>query len=147
MKSFEEWCKERQSFMCEDITPHILSLYKIYGEECYQRLIACEAENKELTRKARQLEEENAALHERLNILGDLPFAIGDDCFIVLAVNYGVVECEITEIEKTKDNIWVGMRDKEYDSYHSLPLKDCYGNIWFTDRTAAEKRLAELGEK
>lgn len=57
MQSFEKWLKDRQTCIHEDLTPHLLSLYKIYGEECYQRLIDCEAENECLTKKAQQLDE------------------------------------------------------------------------------------------
>ena len=146
MKSFEEWCKERQSFMCEDITPHFLSLYKVYSDECYQRLIACEAENEELTRKARLLEGENAALRERLGKAVILPCKVGDTVYQVYDKcdgrncpyngYYGQWRCSYEGKQRCKP--FIDVKSFCYEDIRRI------NKTVFVSKEAAEKRLAEL---
>lgn len=159
MKSFEKWLKDRQTCIHEDLTPHLLSLYKIYGEECYQRLIACEAENEELTKTIQRMETENAALHARIDKFDDLHIHMGKPVYIITDDNE-IVERFICGIHiLSTEIIFVTTTNKNYKPCKqkgiAANLSHCLNNKFglislryfgeraFTDRDIAEKHLAE----
>lgn len=124
---------------------------KQYGKkdsngEIFSRL---QAENAELTRKARQLTEENAALRARLDKAVELPCKIGDEVYevhgkcdrknCVYNGYYGQWRCDYGG--KTNCNPFITVN------------KFCYSDIPFVNdtvfvsREAAEARLKEIKEE
>lgn len=89
-----------------------------------------------------QLKAENAALRERLEKAVELPCKVGDIIYIITFGYNGkhvtpdnLADCwsyGMEEVEVTEDNLFIMCSHFKYGSA-------------FTDRAAAQKRLAELG--
>ena len=64
MKTFDEWCQDRE-IVLNELSPKFLAMaYKIWGEECFV--------------EGQRYEAENAALRERLKKAVELPFYVFD---------------------------------------------------------------------
>mgnify|MGYP001632194173 CR=1 FL=1 len=123
---------------------------KQYGKkdsngEIFSRL---QAENAELTRKARQLTEENAALRERLGKAVELPCRVGDKVYCIHGMsNPEMLEWQVNEIRITDHNYMLQLGRAGTKDYRN-EASQFYGKWWFTELEAALARLAELkGEK
>ena len=162
MKTFEEWCQDRE-IVLNELSPKFLTMaYKIWGEDCFV--------------EGQRHEAENAALRERLDRAVELPCKVGDKVYGV-----GFTDCEDghTTNEKKKRqifNVCMKMGGNCEKCKYSLPaieeftcthiqLGDCgiegksilivgdrnenyTANNVFTTSEAAEARLAELkGER
>ena len=106
----------------------------------------CEAGADEIKR----LEAENTALRERLDKAVELPFEIGTTVFIVKEKNFIWKETHIATgkiilyvFDWERLSIRIAGSYPDHDFEYTVYPKD-YNKTWFTDRAAAEKRLAEL---
>lgn len=151
MKTFEEWCQDRE-IVLNELSPKLLTMaYKIWGEDCFV--------------EGQRHEAENAALRERL---GKVPvFEIYQDVFIIdyldergYSVRSGkaiIRSCFIRHIMQVgKDSFiyFVQPNDLPKELLNDSTLHDeywdrsFYAKDIFAAREAAEARLAELkGEK
>lgn len=108
-----------------------------------------------------RLKAENAALRERLDKAVELPFLIGDMAYYCDHIDYKgyvIIERKIVGIKQIKNE------PKWWDRRESFMVAivqgkkqcndeigewcydiDAFGTEWWTDRAAAEKRLAEWG--
>ena len=98
-----------------------------------------------------ELQTENAALRERLDKAVELPCEIGTTVFVVKEKNFLWKETHIATgkiklylFENNSLLIRIAGSYTTHDWEYTVSSKD-YNKTWFTDRTAAEKRLAELG--
>ena len=67
MKTFDEWCQDRE-IVLNELSPKFLAMaYKIWGEECFV--------------EGQRYEAENAALRARLEKAVELPCKIGDEVY------------------------------------------------------------------
>lgn len=123
--------------------------------------LRAESLDEQLTRKTRQLEAENAALRERLEKAVELPFSIGDMAYYCDYIDYKgyvIIERKIVGIKQIKNEPKWWDRRESFMAAIVQGKKQCndeigewcydidaFGTEWWTDRAAAEKRLAELG--
>lgn len=107
------------------------------------------------------LEAENATLQKRLNKALELPFSIGDMAYYCDYIDYKgyvIIERKIVGIKQIKNEPkWWDRRESFMAAIVQGKKQDndeigewCYdidafGTEWWTDRAAAEKRLAERG--
>ena len=69
MKTFEEWCQDRE-IVLNELSPKLLTMaYKIWGEDCFV--------------EGQRHEAENATLRERLDKAVELPGKVGDIVYCV----------------------------------------------------------------
>ena len=69
MKTFEEWCQDRE-IVLNELSPKLLTMaYKIWGEDCFV--------------EGQRHEAENATLRERLDKAVELPVKVGDIVYCV----------------------------------------------------------------
>lgn len=136
MKTFEEWCQDRE-IVLNELSPKLLAMaYKIWGEGCFV--------------EGQRYEAENAAMRERLEKAVELPCKVGDTVYKVYDKcdghncpyngYYGQWRCHYEGERRCKPFIII----KQF----------CYSDIPFVNKTifvlreAALTRLAELkGEK
>ena len=132
MKTFEEWCQDRE-VVINELSPKFLTMaYKIWGEECFY--------------EAKKYEAENAALRERLEKMVELPCKIGDEVYEVHGKcdgkncpyngYYGQWRCSYGG--KTNCNPFITVNKF---CYSDIPR---VGKTIFVTKEAAEARLAEL---
>lgn len=102
-------------------------------------------------RLIKAIEAENAVLRKRLNKAIELPFEIGITVFIVKEKNFLWKETHIATgkitlylLDGERLSIRVAGSYPDHDFEYTVYPND-YNKTWFTDRAAAEKRLAELG--
>ena len=121
---------------------------KQYGKkdsngEIFSRL---QAENAELTRKARQLTEENAALRERLEKAVELPCRVGDTIYSLDRIDLKIRENKVIAITFLLSNSVNHLEVQAHNfrgavaSFESID----FGRYVFINRADAEARLAEL---
>lgn len=69
MKTFEEWCQDREIVLNELSPKFVAMAYKIWGEDCFV--------------EGQRHEAENATLRERLDKAVELPVKVGDIVYCV----------------------------------------------------------------
>lgn len=143
MKTFEEWCQDREIVIYELPLKLLAMAYKIWGEECFV--------------EGQRYEAENSALRERLEKAVELKARVGDVIYIPW-INDGkdaVAELLINKISVHKDNFvlyWVDLSKCDEDYMWAAPklhyTHSDLGSVVFLTHEAAEARLAKLkGEK
>lgn len=105
-----------------------------------------ESLDEQLTRKTRQLESENAALRERLEKAVELPCKVGDTIYSLDHFDLKIRENKVIAITFLLSNSVNHLEVQAHNfrgavaSFESID----FGKDVFTDRSAAEARLAEL---
>ena len=131
MKTFEEWCQDRE-IVLNELSPKFLAMaYKIWGEDCFV--------------EGQRYEAENTALRDRLEKAVELPVKVGDTVYLLSQTS----RCPAGEKEKEKIIDFIGWEDgyrftakggREWFSF----LRGDIGTWVFTTREAALASLAEL---
>ena len=122
MKTFDEWCQDRE-IVLNELSPKFLAMaYKIWGEECFV--------------EGQRYEAENAALRERLKKAVEFPIKCGD--YVYDVVDGTAYKTQVLEL---RINIHGDLWCKTVSSYFPLEL---LGKRIFLTKEAAEARLKEL---
>lgn len=124
MKTFEEWCQDRE-IVLNELSPKFLTMaYKIWGEDCFV--------------EGQRHEAENAVLRERLGKAIILPCKLGDKLYFVnkYLATPKIQEHYITAIEIFPSYVKLYVEDGGYFILDG-------DNVYFNPE-AAEARLAEL---
>ena len=126
MKTFEEWCNDRE-IVLNELSPKFLAMaYKIWGEECFV--------------EGQRYEAENAVLRKQISEMVMPPCTLGDTLYIVACTfGDGYVEDEI--VHQSGFSV-VKSIVTEKNFYRMCDLVR-NGKALFS-REAAEARLAEL---
>ena len=130
MKTFEEWCQDRE-IVINELSPKLLAMaYKIFGEACFV--------------EGQRYEAENAALRERLERALEIPCRVGDKVYCIHRIsNPEMLEWQVNEIRITDHNYMLQLGRAGTKDYRS-EASQFYGKWWFTELVVAEARLAEL---
>ena len=134
MKTFEEWCQDREIVLNELSPTFVAMAYKIWGEDCFV--------------EGQRHEAENAVLRERLSRAVELPCKVGDIVYLLSQTS----RCPEGEIVEAKIVDFIGWNDgyrftaKGKTEWFSF-LRGDIGTWVFTTREAAEALLAELKER
>ena len=127
MKTFEEWCNDRE-IVLNELSPKFLAMaYKIWGEECFV--------------EGQRYEAENASLCERLERSIELPVPLGETGLCIRKIDLW----EDDSPRPLKHGFtWVMTEE----TYTMEDISD-FEKLWFPNTTAgrkaAEVRLNELG--
>ena len=134
MKTFEEWCQDREIVLNELSPKFVAMAYKVWGEDCFV--------------EGQRYEAENAALRERLEKTVELPCRVGDKVYCIHGMsNPEMLEWQVNEIRITDHNYMLQLGRAGTKDYRN-EASQFYGKMWFVTREAAEARLAEMkGEK
>lgn len=130
MKTFEEWCQDREIVLNELSPKFVAMAYKVWGEDCFV--------------EGQRYEAENAALRERLEKTVELPCRVGDKVYCIHGMsNPEMLEWQVNEIRITDHNYMLQLGRAGTKDYRN-EASQFYGKWWFTELEAAEARLAEL---
>ena len=130
MKTFEEWCQDREIVLNELSPKFVAMAYKIWGEDCFV--------------EGQRYEAENAALRKRLEKAVELPCKVGDKVYCIHRMSDPeMLEWQVNEIRITDHNYMLQLGRAGTKDYRS-EASQFYGKWWFVTREAAEARLAEL---
>lgn len=130
MKTFEEWCQDREIVLNELSPKFVAMAYKVWGEDCFV--------------EGQRYEAENAALRERLEKTVELKVKVGDKIYCIHRTSDPIIiEWQVDEIRITDHNCILHLVIAGTKNYRNEPSQ-YYGKWWFTTREAAEARLTEL---
>lgn len=115
---------------------------KVYSVDEVNHLIS------EMDKVIAKLKTENAALRERLEKSVELPVNIGDVKYLISSDKSCVLEEKVIAVQATKYeyNVEVDEIDtkNQYGTIEGFKINQWNGAMAFTNREAAEARLAEL---
>nr|DAJ18474.1 MAG TPA: hypothetical protein [Siphoviridae sp. ctIwT7] len=114
-----------------------------YNDKCTLEEIA-----NEIIHRWRECKTENAALRERLEKAVELPVNIGDVKYIISSDKSCVLEEKVIAVQVTKYEYSIEVDEiytkNQYGTIEGFKINQWNGAMAFTNREAAEARLAEL---
>lgn len=128
MKTFEEWCNERE-IVLNELSPKFLTMaYKIWGEECFV--------------EGQRYEVENAALRKRLEKAYEFPVKYGDKIWVLDGKH--LFDRYVWAIEIKSNGVFLSLSEKTMWYDRGIVSLSERGKTWFLD---SEKELAKARMK